>query len=83
MPPPRRRSLPISQALPEPSARPHRPMIVVVAEEEFLVLSWTGSGTMWVFLNTNRTRHSAVALPPTLHLFIAPYIYPHLMCCRF
>ncbi|KAH9057206.1 hypothetical protein EDB87DRAFT_1578953 [Lactarius vividus] len=36
--------LPISQAPPEPGARPHRPMIVVVAEEEFLILSWTGAG---------------------------------------
>ncbi|KAH9074328.1 hypothetical protein EDB83DRAFT_2312651 [Lactarius deliciosus] len=45
--------LPISQAPPEPGARPHRPMIVVVAEEEFLILSWTGAGTMGVFINTN------------------------------
>lgn len=28
-------------------------MIVVVADEEFLILSWTGSGTMGVFINVN------------------------------
>jgi hypothetical protein len=45
--------LPISQAPPDPGARPHRPMIVVVADEEFLILSWTGAGTMGVFINAN------------------------------
>jgi len=45
--------LPISQAPQEPGSRPHRPMIVVVADEEFLILSWTGSGTMGVFINVN------------------------------
>ncbi|KAN0136306.1 hypothetical protein V8E53_005911 [Lactarius tabidus] len=45
--------LPISQAPPEPGARPHRPMIVVIADEEFLILSWTGAGTMGVFINAN------------------------------
>jgi len=45
--------LPISQAPPEPGTRPHRPMIVVVADEEFLILSWTGAGTMGVFINVN------------------------------
>ena len=28
-------------------------MIAVVAEEEFLILSWTGAGTMGVFINVN------------------------------
>jgi len=28
-------------------------MILVVAEEEFLILSWTGAGTMGVFINLN------------------------------
>ncbi|KAI0252536.1 hypothetical protein BJV78DRAFT_1201303 [Lactifluus subvellereus] len=45
--------LPISQVPPEPGTRPHRPMIAVVAEEEFLILSWTGAGTMGVFINVN------------------------------
>ncbi len=45
--------LPISQLPPEPGTRPHRPMILVVAEEEFLILSWTGAGTMGVFINLN------------------------------
>ncbi|KAI9449700.1 hypothetical protein F5148DRAFT_1353251 [Russula earlei] len=45
--------LPISQVPPEPGMRPHRPMSLVVAEEEFLILSWTGTGTMGVFINLN------------------------------
>jgi hypothetical protein len=45
--------LPISQVSPEPGTRPHRPMILVVTEEEFLILSWTGAGTMGVFINLN------------------------------
>ena len=45
--------LPISQVPPEPGTRPHRPMILVVTEEEFLILSWTGAGTMGVFINLN------------------------------
>ncbi|KAI0000149.1 hypothetical protein BJV74DRAFT_901315 [Russula compacta] len=45
--------LPISQIPPEPGTRPHKPMILVVAEEEFLILSWTGAGTMGVFINLN------------------------------
>ena len=28
-------------------------MIQVVSEEEFLILSWTGAGTMGVFINLN------------------------------
>lgn len=28
-------------------------MILVVGEEEFLILSWTGAGTMGVFINLN------------------------------
>jgi vacuolar protein sorting-associated protein 3 len=28
-------------------------LILVVTEEEFLILSWTGSGTMGVFINLN------------------------------
>jgi len=45
--------LPISQVPPEPGTRPHRPMILAVTEEEFLILSWTGAGTMGVFINLN------------------------------
>jgi len=45
--------LPISQAPPEPGTRPHRPMIVIIPDEEFLILSWTGAGTMGVFINSN------------------------------
>ncbi|KAH9962293.1 hypothetical protein BGW80DRAFT_1448479 [Lactifluus volemus] len=45
--------LPISQMPSEPGTRPHRPMIAVVSEEEFLILSWTGAGTMGVFINVN------------------------------
>jgi hypothetical protein len=28
-------------------------MILVVTDEEFLILSWTGTGTMGVFINLN------------------------------
>jgi vacuolar protein sorting-associated protein 3 len=45
--------LPISQTPSEPGMRPHRPKIAVVAEEDFLILSWTGAGTMGVFINVN------------------------------
>jgi len=45
--------LPISQVTPEPGTRPNRPMILAVTEEEFLILSWTGAGTMGVFINLN------------------------------
>ena len=45
--------LPISQVPTEPGTRPHRPMIQVVTEEEFLILSWTGANTMGVFINLN------------------------------
>ncbi|KAI0279038.1 hypothetical protein BGY98DRAFT_1096408 [Russula aff. rugulosa BPL654] len=45
--------LPISQVPPEPGTRPHRPMIQVVADEEFIILSWTGAGTMGLFINLN------------------------------
>ncbi|KAF8474403.1 hypothetical protein DFH94DRAFT_761984 [Russula ochroleuca] len=45
--------LPISQVPTEPGTRPRRPMIQVVAEEEFLILSWTGAGTMGLFINLN------------------------------
>jgi len=45
--------LPISQVPSEPGTRPHRPMILVVSEGEFLILSWTGAGTMGVFINLN------------------------------
>ncbi|KAI0287478.1 hypothetical protein BC826DRAFT_1044062 [Russula brevipes] len=37
----------------EPGTRPHRPMILVVAEDEFLTPSWMGAGTMGVFINVN------------------------------
>ncbi|KAF8493445.1 hypothetical protein F5888DRAFT_1948828 [Russula emetica] len=45
--------LPISQVPPEAGTRPHRPMIQVVSDEEFLILSWTGAGTMGLFINLN------------------------------
>lgn len=45
--------LPIAQVPPEPGTRPYRPMILVVTDEEFLILSWTGAGTMGVFINLN------------------------------
>ncbi len=45
--------LPISQVQREPGTRPYRPMIQVVADEEFLILSWTGAGTIGVFINLN------------------------------
>jgi hypothetical protein len=46
--------LPISQVpLREPGARPYRPMIQVVSDEKFLILSWTGTGAMGLFINLN------------------------------
>lgn len=48
--------LPISQALPEttsPEARPAaavKPFVVVVADSEFLILSWTGASTLGLFI---------------------------------
>ncbi|KAH9003555.1 hypothetical protein EDB86DRAFT_2893203 [Lactarius hatsudake] len=68
--------LPISQAPPEPGARPHRPMIVVVAEEEFLILSWTGAGTMGVFINTNGDPVRGTLQWPSHPLSIC-FEYPH------
>ncbi|KAI9438733.1 hypothetical protein H4582DRAFT_2057353 [Lactarius indigo] len=68
--------LPISQAPPEPGARPHRPMIVVVAEEEFLILSWTGSGTMGVFININGDPVRGTLQWPNHPLSVC-FEYPH------
>ena len=39
--------LPLSQA---PSPTPIKPLITVVGENEFLILSWTGSSTLGVFI---------------------------------
>ncbi|KAL0959675.1 hypothetical protein HGRIS_011374 [Hohenbuehelia grisea] len=41
--------LPVSQA-PEPPLTPLQPSITVVTDNEFLILSWDGSGTMGVFI---------------------------------
>jgi len=46
--------LPISQAPQEPGTRPHRPMILVVAEEEFLILDGRGCDEhSSIFINVN------------------------------
>jgi hypothetical protein len=41
--------LPLSQA-PDPSLMVVKPSITVVSEHEFLILSWTGSGTIGIFI---------------------------------
>ncbi|KAF9225922.1 hypothetical protein BS17DRAFT_777879 [Gyrodon lividus] len=40
--------LPLNQALDDP--KPVKPFIIVVGEDEFLMLSWTGASTLGVFL---------------------------------
>ncbi|KAH9018541.1 hypothetical protein EDB85DRAFT_2154432 [Lactarius pseudohatsudake] len=55
---------------------PHRPMIVVVAEEEFLILSWTGAGTMGVFINVNGDPVRGTLQWPNHPLSIC-FEYPH------
>jgi len=42
--------LPLVQAQP-PSQVVIKPFIIAVSEQEFLILSWTGSGTLGVFIN--------------------------------
>lgn len=69
--------LPISQVPPEPGTRPHRPMILVVTEEELLILSWTGAGTMGVFINLNGDPVRGTLQWPTHPLSISmeyPYV---------
>ncbi|THH03191.1 hypothetical protein EW146_g10492 [Bondarzewia mesenterica] len=43
--------MPISQAPPDLGGPRIRPVIVVVAENEFLILSWNGASTMGLFIN--------------------------------
>ncbi|KAF8498167.1 hypothetical protein F5888DRAFT_1693125 [Russula emetica] len=81
--------LPISQVPSEPDTRPHRPMIKVVADEEFLILSSTGVGTMGVpvFININgdpvrgtlqRSSHPLSVCSSSLslspHVFVADHV---------
>ncbi|TFY64543.1 hypothetical protein EVG20_g5905 [Dentipellis fragilis] len=42
--------LPISQAPPDSGGPPARPIITVIAENEFLILSWNGASTMGLFI---------------------------------
>ncbi|KAI0064251.1 hypothetical protein BV25DRAFT_1800809 [Artomyces pyxidatus] len=45
--------LPISQVPAEPDAPRLRPVIVVVSEKEFLILSWNGASTMGLFITSD------------------------------
>jgi hypothetical protein len=70
--------LPISQVAPEPGTRPHRPMILVVTEDEFLILSWTGAGTMGVFITLNGDPVRGTLQWPSHPLSICSFIpLPH------
>lgn len=45
--------LPISQVPPDSGGPRIKPIIAIIAENEFLILSWNGASTMGVFINGN------------------------------
>lgn len=51
-------------------------MILVVTEEELLILSWTGAGTMGVFINLNGDPVRGTLQWPTHPLSISPSFPP-------